>query len=216
MFIPYQVDVPMDRWPVGNVVLIGLISLSSIAALIGGEIRADSLLVLNGWSPVGALGYVFLHADFIHLIGNMLFLWVFGNAVCAKIGNIVYPPIFLALGVAAATAHNLFGEGPAVGASGAINGVIGMYLVLYPINEISCFWTFFYRGGTFSVSSVWMILLWLAFDIWGAASGGGNVAYWAHLGGFVLGAGATALAVAVRWIEMDPDEKSLLDVIRGE
>ena len=213
MIIPYQVDVPMSRWSISNFVLIGVISIHSLSVLFGAEIIPIGAMILDGWSLTGILGHVFLHGGLIHLIGNMIFLWVFGNAVCAKIGNTTYPLLFFILGLVAVTSHNLIDGNPAIGASGAINGVVGMYLIYYPRNKISCFYFVFFRGGSFSVSSFWMILLWLAFDIWGASTGGGTVAYWAHLGGFVAGASIGACTLALAWVEMTSTERSLFDIL---
>ena len=102
MLIPYQVDVPMSRWPYMNFLLIGVVTLVSLAALMGVDEISGRQMVLTGWSPAGMFGHMLLHADMVHLIGNMLFLWVFGNAVCAKITNTVYLPFFVALGLVAA------------------------------------------------------------------------------------------------------------------
>ena len=214
MLVPYRADVPMSRWPIANWVALGLIVLMFPLSMALSERQVLSL-VLSGWSPAGLLGYMWLHAGAFHALGNMVFLWVFGNAVCAKLGNWVYLPVYVALGVAAGALHLLFSGAPVVGASGAINGIVGMFLVLYPINEITCFYWFGFWWGTFSISSYWLILLWFAFDILGAATGARGVAYMAHVGGFVAGAGLALLMLKSGWIRMDQDESSLLDVLRG-
>jgi membrane associated rhomboid family serine protease len=121
----------------------------------------------------------------------MLFLWIFGNAVCAKIGNLRYLPIYTGLGIIAGMSQLLFSGEGGLGASGAINGIVGMYLVFFPTNEITCYFLMIFLlrpcVKEFSLSSYWMILFWLAFDIWGAMQGGGGIAYFAHLGGFAGG-----------------------------
>jgi membrane associated rhomboid family serine protease len=222
MIIPYQVDVPMERRPFANYLLIAFTVVCSIALLVqawtGGLDGGAERWLLIGWRVPGLFTHIFLHAGIIHLIGNMLFLWVFGNAVCAKTGNLAYPFVYLALGLAAAGVHVLSGGGPAIGASGAINGVVGMFLVFFPQNDISCAWVVFpIRGGTgtFSVSSYVMIVLWLIFDIWGAVRGGGGVAYWAHIGGFAAGFGLAALLLKTGRITMTRYERSLLDLFAG-
>lgn len=215
MIIPLHVDVPMYRWPIANMAIIAVTSLISLSILFSSSgIDGARDLVLTGLQPSGLFGHLLVHGDLMHLIGNMLFLWVFGNAVCAKIGNIAYLGTYLAMGLTAALAHLVFSGDPAIGASGAINGIVGLFLILYPLNDITCGYWWFYHGGSFTVSSIWMILFWLAFDLWGVVGGGGHTAYWAHLGGFASGAGLGVLLLHLGWIEMSRDERSLLHVIK--
>ena len=171
--VPYAVDVPFDRRPVTNWLLVISVIVAFIfqfAAFNGGDLEETfGKYVLNGWQWQGLIGHMWLHGGPIHLGGNMLFLWIFGNAVCAKVGNLKYLPIYLAVGLGAAAGHLLLNGGPAIGASGAINGIVGMFLVFFWQNEMDCvfFILVFLRPiyKTFSVSSYWMIGLWLAFDI---------------------------------------------------
>ena len=216
MLVPLQVDVPMYRWPVANFAVIGVTVTVSLAAM-GGAIPAPVLesMILYGWRPTGFLGYMLLHGGLLHLGGNMLFLWVFGNAVCAKTGNLAYLVIYAGMGVAAAAAHLLLDGAPAIGASGAVNGVMGMFLMLYPLNNITCGYFFIVFVGTFCVSSAWMILLWLAFDLWGAFAGQDSVAYWAHIGGIAAGFALAGLMVNRGWIRMSQTECTMLDYLRG-
>ncbi len=179
-----------------------------------GEVRP---YILNGWRLKGFIGHMWLHGDIIHLLGNMLFLWIFGNSVCAKIGNLRYVPLYLGLGFLAGLSQLLFVGGSCLGASGAIFGIVGMFLVFFPENEITCYFIFFlfFRPiiKEFSVSSIWMILFWIVFNVWGVISGGGHVAYFAHLGGF---AGGVVLGIAMlklNMITMEKYEKSLLQLI---
>ena len=176
--------------------------------------------ILDGCKIKGLFGHIWLHGGLIHLLGNMLFLWIFGNTVCAKTGNIIYLPIYLMFGLLAAIVHLIFGGGTMIGASGAINGIVGMYLVFFPENEITCFWSltlFYWRQ--FDVRSFWMILLWLAYDILGAmflSNEGGGVAYFAHLGGFAAGFGLAILMLKMKWVAMERYEKSLLQMWEGQ
>jgi len=130
---------------------------------------------------------MFLHADFLHLLGNGVFLWVFGNAVCARIGDLRYALAFLVLGIVAAATHLVFDGAPAVGASGAINGIVGMFLVMYPTEYLSAFFWFGIAPRTIDLKAYWAILLWFVLDLLGALSGLGGVAYMAHIGGLVGG-----------------------------
>lgn len=217
MLIPYQFDVPMERWPIANFAIIGITVLVSFAAWGEGMTdRTVEALVLNDWTITSLFGSALLHGDPIHLIGNMIFLWVFGNAVCAKLGNGWYILVYALLALAASMVHNLFDGAPAVGASGAINGVIGMALIWYPANSVSCFFWLLRFGTTFEIDCRFLVALWLMFDIWGAVAGGGNVAYWAHLGGIGAGAGLAAVLLQWRWIEMADTECSIFELFSSE
>ena len=169
--------------------------------------------ILDGLTLKGLFGHMWLHGGILHLLGNMLFLWIFGNAICAKIGNLLYIPVYIGLGLLAGISHLVFAGGSVLGASGAINGIVGMFLVLFPQNEITCYFILFIKPREFSVSSAWMILFWLAFDIWGAMQGGGGVAYFAHLGGFVGGVVLAILMLKFKILTMERYEKSLLQII---
>lgn len=137
---------------------------------------------------------MFLHGGWGHLFGNMLFLWVFGDNVEHRIGHARFFVFYLATGVAASLAHIFFNAGsviPTVGASGAISGVLGGYLIMFPRNRVYVLtW-----GGVAAVPAVFMLGLWILFQfINGAGSiattpetGGGGVAYLAHIGGFIAG-----------------------------
>jgi len=170
--------------------------------------------ILDGCKIKGLLGHIWLHRDIIHLLGNLLFLWIFGNAVCAKIGNLAYVPVYIMLGIFSAVMHLIFQGGSVIGASGAIMGVVGMYLVFFFENDITCYfvWILFIHPivRQFTLSSFWMILFWLAFDIFGAVRGGGTVAYFAHLGGFATGFAVALFLLKMKWVEMERYEKSLL------
>jgi hypothetical protein len=142
----------------------------------------------------------------------MLFLWIFGNAVCAKIGNLKYLLLYVLFGVAAGVTHLLCNGGPVLGASGALNGVVGMYLVLFYENEITCLfacWFILPYVRWFELSGIWLILFWLFWDIVGAVGGGSHMAYFAHLGGFATGFGIAFLLCRIGWITMEEYEKSL-------
>lgn len=211
MIIPSEVDVPFDRHPFVNWLIVGVtILVFGWQITVGPEGVAD--YILDGFNIKGLFGHMWLHAGFFHIVGNLIFLWVFGNAVCAKIGNILYLPVYIALGLFAAVAFNIFSAGKMLGASGAINGIVGMYLVFYPLNNITCYWIMGIFTRQFTLSSYWMILMWLAFDFYGVVKGGGGVAFAAHLGGFAMGVGLAIALLQIRIIRMNEDERSLLRV----
>ncbi len=210
-FLPYRIDVPHEHRPVMNwLVLAGAVLAFRM------QLADPSITMrywLNGWGIRGLLGSIWLHVGWLHLLGNCLYLWVFGNAVCSKLGNLGYLPAYVALGVAGGIGHLLFADAPAVGASGAISGLIGMSLVLFPRNPISCFfwWIFLpHRPAWPSFRSFWFILPWFALNIHGAIYGSGGIAYSAHIGGFVAGVGLALLLLKTGDIRVERSEKSIL------
>ncbi len=211
MLLPYKVDVPTERWALSNWLII-ILATGAFLLQATAEYTYLKPFILSGWSLKGMIGHIWLHADFPHLFGNMLFLWVFGNAVCAKIGNLTYIPAYIGLGLIAAALHNLAGGGDVIGASGAINGVVGMYLVFYPRNDISVLFFMIPIIRTFSISSFWIIIMWFIFDIWGALKSGDNVAHFAHLGGFAGGFTLAVLLLRFDMVRMNNLEESLLDI----
>ena len=203
---PYSTEVLIKRWPFSNlgIMLVTIaISYFDFAGYLSDDLLAH--FVLDGWSPLGLIGHQFLHLDMSHLLGNMFFLWVFGNAVCETTGNRKYLLLYPLLGVLAAVFHNVFAGGTVVGASGAINGIIGFYLVLFPTNRVSCFYWFLIRIGTFEISGWWVLIAWFLLDAWGAFFGmGGTIAYWAHVGGLCL---RITLGIMVRKSRLGPASK---------
>jgi membrane associated rhomboid family serine protease len=137
---------------------------------------------------------IFLHGSWGHLLGNMLFLWVFGDNIEDSMGHGRYLAFYLLCGLAAGTAHILSSPGspiPTVGASGAISGVMGAYLSLYPNVRIHMFFLIF-----FARIRAWIVLLyWFGLQLFEGVSQLGpmrpgvssGVAVWAHVGGFVAG-----------------------------
>jgi len=139
--------------------------------------------------------HMFLHGGWFHLIGNMWFLWIFGNNVEDSMGHVRFAVFYLISGFVAAGLQAAFNPAspiPMVGASGAIGGVMGAYVVLYPRVRVHLLlWLGFYVT-TVAVPAVFMLLYWLAIQLIGGATSlgaeGGGVAFWAHVGGFVAGA----------------------------
>jgi membrane associated rhomboid family serine protease len=176
--------------------------------------------MLNGWGIKGLIGHMWLHEDIWHLLGNLLFLWVAGNAICSKVGNWSYLLIYLICGFASAVTHNIFQGGPAIGASGAIAGIMGMFLVWYPENEVKCVWIWLIflviirpTIVTFACSSYWLLLAWLALEVYYAATSLDMVGHFAHLGGFAAGVVIAVFMLERKWITMEYYEKSLLQLV---
>ncbi len=186
LLVPYRLNTLYHCYPIANWILCAATTLISLWATFG---QGDWIypLILDGWSPFGLVGHLFLHNGISHLAGNLIFLWVFGNAICANTNNFLYPLLYLTFGILAATVHNLFDGAPAVGASGAINGIVGMATAMYPINRVSIFWLFIFKAGKFEAPLWTMSLLWLCFDLFGVVFGSTDTAVWAHIGGFSAG-----------------------------
>lgn len=217
LLIPYEIETLVQQRPWANWLIVAACTLVSLAAFFDVEGAWVGRLVLDGFAMPGLFGHVLLHADFVHLAGNMIFLWVFGNAVCANIGNLRHLAVFLGVTLIAATAHNLLDGSPAIGASGAINGIVGVVLAMYPLNRVSVLWVFLVRGGTFTCRAFWIILAWFGFDLFGVITGGGGVAYWAHIGGLLGGLAVGLAGLQFGWIRMtDCDNRCLLEILKRE
>ena len=150
---------------------------------------------VNTFTPITSM---FLHGGWGHLLGNLLFFWVFGNNVEDSMGRIRFLVFYLLCGVIAAASHVVLDPTspiPTVGASGAISGVLGAYLVLYPHVRVRMLFWFLLFIRVFRVPA-WAVLLW--WFLWQLVAGlpqlmtvnrevSGGVAVWAHIGGFVAG-----------------------------
>ena len=161
--------------------------LGLIPATLVGDVHLNPELRLV--APVATLvTYMFLHGGWLHLAGNMLFLWVFGDNIEDAMGHRRFAAFFVLGGVIAGLAQALAEPGaraPIIGASGAIAAVLGAYLMLYPRAKILVPILIF----PVFLPAVLPLLFWIAFQVFTAMSGGGgSVAWWAHIGGFVAGA----------------------------
>ncbi|HEX9627928.1 MAG TPA: rhomboid family intramembrane serine protease [Acidiferrobacterales bacterium] len=136
---------------------------------------------------------MFLHGGWMHLIGNLLYLWIFGNNIEEAMGRVRFIVFYLVCGVAAALAQALPDPTsviPMIGASGAISGVLGAYLLLYPHARVLVGIPFGFYIHTTMIKAGWVLGFWFVFQLISSvlASGtGGGVAWGAHIGGFVAG-----------------------------
>ncbi len=157
----------------------------------GGSLGADVLMIVPPWATL--LTSMFLHGGWLHLIGNMLYLWIFGNNVEDSMGHGRFLIFYIVCGLAAGLAHaipNASSSVPTLGASGAVSGVLGAYLILYPRARVLVLVPlgFVYRIiklPALIVLGFWFILQ-IIYSVVGGLSGGG-VAWGAHIGGFVAG-----------------------------
>lgn len=140
---------------------------------------------------------MFMHGGFMHIAGNMLYLWIFGNNIEEALGHVRFLLFYLVAGVAAALLHiymSLSGMGayvPTLGASGAIAGVLGAYIVLYPRAKVDTLLMLGWFWDMIQIPAYFVLGVWFLLQLTGTfgtgGQVGGGVAYWAHVGGFVSG-----------------------------
>jgi membrane associated rhomboid family serine protease len=156
--------------------------------IIGGPARGpyDTVAVPEGYT---LLTYMFLHGDILHLLSNMLFLWVFGDNVEDAMGHIKFLIFYIACGIAGGLAHSLAlpsSKLPLIGASGAVAGVIAAYLILHPRVMV---WVLAFRFIPLRISAAWVLGVWVVTQlVMVLLSQADQVAWWAHIGGMVAGA----------------------------
>jgi membrane associated rhomboid family serine protease len=204
--IPLRDSVRPKRYPYINILLIFLniaafiYQLSLTEAELMGlfhryGIIPEKFLVLQGagWFPL--MSSMFLHGGWFHLLGNMLYLWVFGDNVEDRLGHSGYLLFYLAAGVTSGLTHiftNPQSAIPTIGASGAVAGILGAYFVLFPRARVLTLIPIGFLITTAHLPAVLFLFLWFVMQIFNALLAGmtaatQTVAWWAHIGGFVLG-----------------------------
>jgi membrane associated rhomboid family serine protease len=178
--------------------------------------RADSILYKYAYVPAHptAISYLtanFLHGGWMHLIGNMWFLWLAGFVLEDFWGRPLYTAFYLISGAASMLLDGLFNPGsivPTLGASGAIAALMGAFLVRFPKMKIEMLWWIFLRPRRFKAPAYWLLPAWLAIEVfYGSVFGQSTgVAHWAHVGGFLFGA-LTALTLRYSGLEQKAHEK---------
>jgi len=158
------------------------------------QISQTAICILGHSSPLTLVSSMFLHGGWLHIIGNMWFLWVFGNNVEDAMGHVRFVVFYLLCGLAAATTQVLVSPDstvPMVGASGAIGGVMGAYVLLYPRVNVHLLIFLGFFVTTIAVPAYFMLGYWfllqLISGIGTLEQTGGGVAFWAHTGGFLAG-----------------------------
>lgn len=219
MFIPLKDLNPRRTYPVINTLLI----LSNVIVflyqltmtprqyqafeLANATIPNHICLALNGHGSLEAaflpiLTSMFMHSGLLHIAGNMLFLWIFGDNVEDYFGHLPYLLFYLVCGIGSGLAHIVFNYHsslPALGASGAISGVMGAYIVLYPRAQVlTLVFIFFIPIPAFIILGYWFLLQFFAGVSTVGASATGGVAWWAHIGGFLMGMLITGLTLGDR------------------
>ena len=216
--IPLKDNIPTQRFPVVTVALIGLNAAVWLFYERAGP--TDSSVLQSAWYPcdyegtcqhpdagpgwpVDAFTSMFMHGSWIHILGNMLFLWIFGNNVEDSMGRIRFPIFYLASGLAAIALQTWVtlhwgtladSRVPNLGASGAIAGVLGAYFLTYPQARVLTFLILVFVFVPFEVPAIVFLGVWFLFQLWqggfsllAPGSGSSGVAFFAHIGGFLFG-----------------------------
>jgi membrane associated rhomboid family serine protease len=212
MIIPLKTDSPLRGVPwmnwaliVANVVVFA--TQSSVSPML------VERWLLNARNPhlYQFVTYAFLHADFWHLATNMLFLYIFGNNICDRLGNGAYLAFYLAGAVFAAVGYVPFQETKMLGASGAISAVTGAYIALMPRSHVTILY-FFFLIGTIEIPSIWFILAYFAQDVVLNFGQNTGVAHLAHISGSIFGFLVCMILLKARLLPRDHfDMMSLLD-----
>jgi membrane associated rhomboid family serine protease len=227
LLFPVRTDRPLRSTPAMNYALIAaniVVFLLTTGQITAADAYQDSLREAGkfaSWSQIVSqfpvTGYylhpreprlvqfftsMFLHADFWHLLGNMVFLYVFGNSVEDRLGKIGYLLFYLAGGIVAALGHVSVESGPILGASGAVNAVTGAYLALFPLSKITVLF-FLFIIGFLEIPSIWLIGVRFVQDAIQFLGRAGGVAYLAHLSGSVYG---FLLGMILLWTRVLPRE----------
>ncbi|MBD3264850.1 MAG: rhomboid family intramembrane serine protease [Candidatus Omnitrophica bacterium] len=200
MFFPYFDENPKQRVPYLTYIFIAI----NIVVFFLLNFRPDFEEIVSRFgfipaqlSPVALITSMFLHVNFIHLLGNMWFLWLFGDNIEDKFGSIYFIFFYLSGGIFANLAHILFSSGamrtiPCIGASGSISAIMGAYFLLFPRAKISNIFFIYCRPIKIKINAYVFLGVWALFQLLYAAFSSGDlqvtsVAYGAHIGGFLFG-----------------------------
>lgn len=214
MFIPLYDDNPLRHLP-RPYVNYALIGVNIFCFLLTGGVdpsAVDTAAIGFGFIPAVVDGYelispqeipaaftfvtyAFLHVSWLHLLGNIAFLWVFGDNIEDALGHFRYLVFYLVCAAAAAFMHSLVypdSPAPLIGASGAVAGVVGAYLVLHPRVKL---WVLLLGRIPLRLSAMWVLGGWVIFQVFNIFAAGeeDSTAWWAHIGGLAVGAGLVVL-----------------------
>ncbi|MBI4403482.1 MAG: rhomboid family intramembrane serine protease [Deltaproteobacteria bacterium] len=184
-------------------ITIGLIVINTIVFIYEASIgmRAESFVMAYAIIPAEIFGSIpssllplfssmFLHGGLLHLLGNMWFLWIFGDNLEEYLGHVGYLFFYLITGIVAGLAHIFLNHSsniPTLGASGAVSGVLGGYLVLFPRIRIRTLITLGFFFQVIRIPAIFFLGLWFIMQLLGGLGGEAQIAFGAHVGGFIAG-----------------------------
>ncbi len=213
MFIPLRDENPTRRFPVITILLIALnvgVFLYQVISPQGLNYHVVRMGVIpyeithfrslaegiRLSPPLTLFAAMFIHGGLFHLIGNMLFLWIFGNNIEDFLGPLRFIPFYLLSGLGATFVQVIFSPNsrlPMIGASGAIAGILGAYLILYPAARVLTLVFLFFFIRIVAIPAAFLLGLWFVLQVFNVGLGGG-VAWFAHIGGFLVGIGL------IKWV----------------
>jgi membrane associated rhomboid family serine protease len=203
--IPLRDVIPSRTFPVFTIGLIVTNSVAFLFELSLPERALEDLVRVYGvvpaqFSMASVVTSMFLHGGWLHFLGNMLYLWIFGDNVEDRLGHLGFLLFYTFCGAAAAIAHvwmNAASTVPTIGASGAIAGVMGAYLLLYPRSRVLALVPLFVIWEIIEVPAIVFLGIWFLIQFFsgvgsvaGSSVQSGGVAFWAHVAGFIAGVAA--------------------------
>jgi len=238
--IPLRHTVPTKTVPIVNRAIVIANGIVFLVQIFMGE-RTESMINIFGFMPArlmnpAAYGYsmfevsvtlvtsLFLHGGFVHLIGNMIYLWVFGGAVEDALGHLRYAIFFVVCGAIGSLTHTFFfphSTIPSIGASGSIAGILGAFLVLRPKARIVTLLPLVVYWAMVEIRAVIFLPIWFAMQFFNGflsiaaahrTQEVSGIAWWAHVGGFIFGAAAGAIARRSRRERVTPYAAKTEDV----
>jgi membrane associated rhomboid family serine protease len=213
VFFPYKAEANVATFPVSNILIIVITCLLYLSVVVG--LGNENSFILDSWS-IDLISYGFMHGSVIHLLFNMYYLLLFGNAVCSNIGNATFPIIYFILVILSGAFHYYIEGTPVIGASGAVFGVIGLYLFLYPRSLIRCIYTTrFNFGQEINIKAYWLITFWFLSNLLCYFLFKGQIAYLAHLGGLFIGIFLGYLLFKYSWLKRESSQPNLAQLLSG-
>lgn len=198
--IPIGDENPSSSKPIVNYLLIFANVIVYLYESILPEAAYEKFILEYGFIPLRFLKSLsflqfftsmFIHENIVHLLGNMLYLYIFGDNVEDTLGHVNYLVFYLLSGIIASFAHffsNPFSTSPAIGASGAISGVLGAYFILFPLARIRTLVTLGFFLTSIRIPAIFYLFFWFIYQLLYASFASVlGVAYWAHIGGFIGG-----------------------------
>ncbi len=210
--IPIRDTVPSKNVPVVNNLIIGInVVMFAVQLMQGSEVGFHRLIYYYGLVPArytisgGAadvtwfqqvfalISFMFLHGGFLHLLGNMWSLYIFGDNVEDRLGPLRYSLFYILCGLTSGLSHlvlNAHSPAPTIGASGAVAGVMGAYFLLHPRSKILTLIPVFFIPLFFEIPALYFLGIWFLLQLLHASTStgsAGGIAWWAHVGGFVFG-----------------------------